>query len=140
MTVALSSDNDLSGYLKIRILGNAVAAGLVGQVANPEGVPVFICEGWMHIITGATAASTANIGIAATGVDNAVLAAAFPLNGGADTMWTILARGASEAAAINAQDGAIWGAAQFLTVTSAAQASTGLVADLYLRYIRLSTA
>jgi len=139
MTVALSSEAPQSGYLKVRLVGNAVAAGLVGQVLNPEGVQLQIVEGWLHVITGALAASTFNVGIGATGVDNAALLSAFLMNQAANTVWTVVARAAAEAAATGTQSGVIWPADEYLTVTSAAQVSTGLVADLYLKYIRLST-
>lgn len=137
MTVAISTDAAQSGYLKIRIVGNATAAGLVGQVLNPEGVKLQVVEGWLHIITGSTAASTFNVGFGATGVDNNALLSAFGMNQADDTTWTVVARAAAEAAATT-QSGTYWGASEYLTVTSAAQASTGLTADLFLKYVRLS--
>jgi hypothetical protein len=138
MTVAVSTDDALSGYLKVHIVGNAVAAGLVGQVANPEGVLLQIVEGWLYIQEGAHAASTFNIGIGATGVDANDILSALAMNQADGTVWTAVARAAAEAAAVGTQSGVLWPAASFLTVTSAVQVSTGLVADLFLKYIRLA--
>ena len=138
MTVAISTDDAQSGWLKIRILGNAVAAGAVGEIANPEGVLLQICEGYIYFTTGSTAASTFNIGIGATGVDAADLMSAFAMNAAAGTVWKVIGTDlASEGAAVSPR-GLLWPAASFLTVTSAAQASTGLVADLFIRYLRLA--
>lgn len=140
MTVAIATLVDQSAWLRIRILGNAVAAGIVGSVANPEGVEVHIYDGFLHIITASVAASTYNIGIGASAVaDYNTLVSAFPVNGGADTVWGVITKVATEVAATT-PGGILWPAAQFITVTSAAQASTGLVMDLYLKYIRLQTA
>jgi hypothetical protein len=125
------------GYMHLIIEGSAIVAGCLGSYLNPEGQDVFVCEGWLWLEEGAHAAATCNIGFGATGTDQNQLVSAFPLNGTDNTMWTVVARGASEAAAINAQNGAIWSAGQFLTVTNAAAVSTGLKAHLYLKYIRL---
>jgi hypothetical protein len=139
MTVALATLVDQSGWMRVRILGNATAAGLVGQIANPEGVEVQIFDGFFHVITASVAASTYDIGIGATGADNSNLVSAVPVNVGADTVWGVITKVATEIAATT-PGGILWPAASFLTVTSAAAASTGLVMDLYLRYIRLQTA
>jgi hypothetical protein len=137
MTVTIDNQGPLSGYLKVDIVGDATVAGLLGEVLNPEGVDLLVVEGWFHCNTGAAAAATQNWGFAATGVDNNALVSAFPVNAANNTDWTIVARGASEAAATAAQNGTRWGAAQYLTVTNAAQASTGLNGSLYLKYIRM---
>ena len=138
MTVAISTDDAQSGWLKLHILGNAVAAGLVGEVANPEGVLLQICEGYIYFTTASTAASTFNFGIAATGVDDNTIMSAFAMNSAAGTVWKVVGSDRASEAAATTPWGVLWPAASFLTVTSAAQASTGLVCDLYLRYIRLA--
>jgi hypothetical protein len=138
MTVTINKDGAQTGFLKIDIAGTAVAAECLGSVPNPEGVALFITEGWLYLEEGAHAAATGNIGLAATGVDAEEIVHDFPWNGGDGTMWTIVARGASEAAAISAQNGVIWPADEYLTVTNAAQVSTGLKATLFLKYIRLA--
>ena len=137
MPVTIVSDGPQCGFLRVHIVGDATVAGLLGEVLNPEGVELLITEGWMHVNAGSTAAATQNIGFGATGVDNAALLSAFAVNAQAGTDWTVVARSAAEAATTGAQQGTKWPATQFLTVTNAANASTGLDAYLYLRYIRL---
>jgi hypothetical protein len=136
MTVAIR-EGAQTGFLVVRIVGTAVIAECLGSVLNPEGVDLQIVEAWLHLVEGAHAGATGNIGLAATGVDAEELTHDFPWNGGDDTMWTIIARGAAEAAATAAQNGTFWPAAEYLTVTNAVAVSTGLIADLYLKYIRL---
>lgn len=138
MPVTISADAAKTGFLKVHLVGDATVAGLLGQVANPEGVLLQIVEGWIYFVTQSAAANTMNVGIAATGVDNAQLLSAFPGNSATGTCWTVVTRAAAEAAATGTQSGALWPAADFLTVTNAANASTGMVADLYLKYIRLA--
>jgi len=140
MTVAISTENAQSGFLKLRILGNAVAAGLVGEVLNPEGQALHIYEAYLYIVTASTAASTFNFGVAATGVDNADLASAVLMNQAAGTMIKIVGTDLASEGVCTTPWGLLWPAASFLTITSAAQASTGLVADLYVRYFTLSAA
>lgn len=138
MTVAISTDAAHTGWLKVDVVGNAVAAGLVGQVANPEGVLLHITDGFFYIKTGAVAASTFNIGIGASGADANDLMSAFAVNATDGTVWKIVGTDlASEGAAVSPK-GLLWAAATYLTVTSAAQASTGLTGSLFLRYIRLA--
>ncbi len=137
MTVAISTDDARYGWLKIDIVGNATAAGLVGQVANPEGALLHIYDGFLYIKTGALAASTFNIGIGASGADASDLMSAFAMNQSDGTVWNVITKAASEAAATTPA-GLLWAATTYLTITSAAQVSTGLTASLYLRYIRLN--
>lgn len=138
MTVAISTDAAQSGWLKIDIVGNATAAGLVGQVLNPEGVLLHICEGLLYIKTGALAASTFNIGVAATGVDNSDLVSALAMNKSDGTVWQVVGQDLASESAATTPKGLLWPADEYLTITSASQVSTGLTASLYLRYIRLA--
>jgi len=139
MTVAISTDAALTGWLKIHILGNATAAGLVGQVYNPEGVLLQITEGFLYIETASTAASTFNFGVTATsGADASDLMSAFAMNQTAGTVWRVVEQNAASESAATTPDGLLWAATSYLTITSAAYASTGLVADLFLKYIRLA--
>lgn len=140
MTVAISSENAQSGFLKIRIVGNAVAAGLVGEIANPEGQALHIYEAYLYIVAPSVAASTFNFGVAGTGVDNADLASAVAMDSAAGTMLKIVGTDLASEGACTTPRGLLWPAASFLTITSAANASTGLVADLYVRYFTLSAA
>ena len=139
MTVAISTDVAQTGWLKIHIVGNATAAGLVGQELNPEGVLLQIVDGFEYISATSTAASTFNIGITATsGADASDLMSAFAQNQTAGTVWNIIDRDLDSEAAAVTTHGLLWAATSYLTVTSAAYASTGLVADLFLKYIRLA--
>lgn len=138
MTVQISTLEPQSGYLRIDIVGNATAAGLVGQVLNPEGVDLAIVEGHLWIEEGAHAASTFNIGIGATGVDASDLMSAFAMNQTDDTVWKVVGTDlASEGAEVSPK-GVNWDSGEYLTITSAAQVSTGLKASLFLKYIRLT--
>jgi len=100
-------------------------------------VDVYIIDGYLHIETASTAASTFNVGVGTSAVaDYSNLLSAMPMNGAADSFWGVITRVATETAATT-PGGQVWLAANFLTVTSAAQASTGLTASLYLQYIRM---
>ncbi len=136
MSVAIDSDFQC-GYLKVDIVGTADVAACLGSLANPEGVALQVVEGWLWIEEGAHAAATQNIGFGASGADENDLLSAFAVNQADNTMWTVVARAAAEAAATT-QSGCFWPATEYLTVTNAAQASTGLKAHLYLKYIRLA--
>lgn len=138
MTVAISEDLAQSGWLKIDIVGNATAVGLVGQVLNPEGVLLHICEGLLYIEEGAHAASTFNIGVGATGVDANTLMSAFAMNQTDGTVWKVVGSDLASESAATTPKGLLWPATEYITITSAAQASTGLLASLYIRYIRLA--
>ena len=136
MTVAISTDAAQTGWLKIHIVGNATAAGLVGQVLNPEGVQVQITDSFIYLSSASTAASTYNIGVAADGVDASDLVSALAMN--TTGVFAVIGKDLASEAAATTPKGLLWPATSYITVTSAAQASTGLVADLYVRYIRLS--
>lgn len=139
MTVAISTDAAQTGWLKIHILGNAVAAGLVGEVYNPEGVLLQIVRGVLYVTTASTAASTYNIGVAATGVDASDLVSGLDMQATtAGTAWQVVGQDLASEGAATTPKGLLWPATSYVTVTSAAFASTGLVADLYLQYIRLA--
>lgn len=139
MTVAISTDAAQTGWLKIHIVGNATAAGLVGQVYNPEGVLLQIVRGVLYIEEGAHAASTFNIGITATsGADASDLMSAFGMNQTDGTVWQVVGQDLASEGAATTPKGLLWAATSYLTITSAAQVSTGLLADLYLQYIRLA--
>ena len=140
MTVAYPTLQDQKGWLRIRVNGIAAAAGIVGSVPNPEGVPIFIVDGHIHLITASALAVTVNIGIGASSIaDYSDIVAAWPGNGAADTWWGVITKSATEVAEVS-PGGLAWPAASFLTVTTAAQASPLMVFDLYLQYIRPETA
>lgn len=141
MTVAFSTDNAKTGWLKIHVVGDATVAGLVGQVYNPEGVLLHICRGFLYITTPSVGAAIPLVGIAATGVSNTALigaTAAFTTQQVAGTMWEVVGMDRASEAAATTPWGVLWPATSYLTWTNSVAASTGLVADLYLNYIRLA--
>ena len=140
MTVEISSDAQ-SGWLKLDILGNDTAAGLVGEVLNPEGVLVHIDDALLYVETESTLASTFNFGVAASGVDNDHMMSAFNmLTAGSGTVHKAIGTDLASEAAATTPQGLLWPADEYLTITSAAQVSTDLVAALFVHYIRLADA
>ena len=119
------------GVMSIAITGTSGTA--IGGVLNPEGVDVLILRATWKITTASTGAATVNIGVgAAVNTDATDIINALAANG-AVTGWYnghVMQNGAKTA--ITAP---IWGAAQYVTFTGSA-ATTGLVATLYLEYIR----
>lgn len=138
MTVALSTDDAKTGFLKIHIVGDANAVGLLGQVYNPEGVLLHICRGFLYITTPSTAAAVPLVGIAASGVSDNTLLATLATNQVAGTMWQVVGMNRASEAAATTPWGVLWPATSYLTITNSVAASAGLVADLYLQYIRLA--
>ena len=139
MTVAISSLPAQYGWLRIDIVGNDTAAGLVGQVLNPEGVLLQITDGFIYIEEGAHAAAEFDIGTAATGVSNDDFFDGFTMNKTDGTVYKLVGTDLAAEAAATHPKGSLWAATEYLTVTSAAQVSTGLLASIFLRYIRLDT-
>jgi len=138
MTVAIDQEYAQAGYLKINLVGNATAAGLVGQVLNPEGQDLHIIEGYLYIETAAGLASTFNIGIAATGVDASDIASAILMNQTAGKVFRLIGTDLASEGDMTTPRGVNWDSAEYLTVTSAAQVSTSLKACILLKYLRLA--
>lgn len=137
MTVTLDTGDARMGFMQINLAGNAVAAGAVGEVLNPEGDDLHIIEGYLYFEAPSTLASTFNIGIGATGADASDLMSAFPMNKTAGTVWQVIGKDLASEGQLVTPRGVDWGSAEYLTVTSAAQVSTGLKAVLLLKYLRL---
>ena len=137
MTVSHDVEYAQGGYMKINLVGNAVAAGAVGEVLNPEGQALHIIEGYLYFEVASTAASTFNIGIGATGSDSSDLMSAMLMNKTAGTVWKVIGTDLASEGAMTTPRGVDWAATEYLTVTSAAQASTGLKATLLIKYLRL---
>jgi hypothetical protein len=131
MTIAVNSVT--GGALVIDYTGEA-AIGLQGNLLNPEGVDLLVIESYFYLETAAAAAATLNVGLAATGVDDSALHGALPLNGGAGTWWMGLHPAVTQDGALTA---GVWGAAEFLTLTTAAASAVGCVGKLYIKYIRV---
>jgi hypothetical protein len=138
MTVAMDVEHGQQGdFLRINLAGNAVAAGQVGEVLNPFGQDVFIVEGYLYFESPSTLASTFNIGIGATGADVSDLMSAFPMNKTAGTVWQVIGKDLASEGQLATPRGVDWGSAEYLSVTSAAQVSTGLKATLLLKCLRV---
>ena len=137
MTVTLDTGDGQMGFMQINLAGNATAAGAVGEVLNPEGVDLHIIEGYLYFEVASTLASTFNIGIGATGSDSSDLMSAFLMNQTAGTVWQVIGKDLASEGAMTTPRGVNWDTAEYLTVTSAAQVSTGLKAVLLLKYLRL---
>jgi len=138
MTVALDQEYAQSDFLKINLVGNAVAAGLVGQVLNPEGQALFIIEGYLYFEVASTLTSTFNIGVGAEDADASDLMSAMAMDKTAGTVWQVVDKDTASEAQLASPGGLAWAADAYLTVTSAAQVSTGLKAVLLLKYLRLA--
>lgn len=124
---------ETGGAMVIDFVGEA-AIGLQGNIANPEGEDLLVIESYFYLETAATAAATINVGLAATGVDDTALHGALPLNGGAGTWWMGLHPAVTQDAALTA---GVWGAAEFLTFTTAAASALPCVGKLYIKYLRV---
>lgn len=136
MAVAINSQTG-KGALVIDITG-AAAIGSQGGILNPEGADLLITDAFLYVVTPSTAAATFNIGIGATATTDANdIVSAMDLNAtGAGTAWCAVARTAASEAALTTP--ALWTSAKYLTFTSAAASAVGLVAKLYVKYIRLA--
>lgn len=123
------------GLLVVDFVGEATI-GLVGNIADPEGCTLYITNSYCWIITPSVLAATMNVGIAATGVNNAGLHGALPMDGAAGTAWMGWHPAVTQDQAIDATVVA-WTAALFLTFTNAAQSAVGCTAKFYFEYIRV---
>ena len=137
MTVTLDQELAQSGFMKINLVGNAVAAGLVGQVLNPEGQDLHIIEGYLYIEVASTLASTFNVGIGAEDADTSDLLSAILMNQTAGKVFRVIGTDLASEGDMTTPKGVNWDSDEYLTVTSAAQVSTGLKACLLLKYLRL---
>jgi len=137
MTVSHDVEYAQSGFMKINLVGNATAAGAVGEVLNPEGQDLHIIEGYLYMEVASTAASTFNIGIGASGSDSSDLMSAFAMDSTAGKVFRVIGTDLASEGDMTTPKGVNWDSAEYLTVTSAAFASTGLKACLLLKYLRL---
>lgn len=137
MTVTHDVEYAQAGFMKINLAGNATAVGAVGEVLNPEGQDLHIIEGYLYIEVASTAASTFNIGIGATGSDASDLMSAMTMDSTAGKVFRVIGTDLASEGDMTTPRGVDWGEDEYLTVTSAAAASTGLKATLLLKYLRL---
>ena len=132
MTAEINSETG-KGYLVVDFTGET-AVGLQGNIANPEGVDLLITNSYYYSVTPSTAAATMNVGPGVSGADNSELHGAVPINATAGTCWM----GYHPAVTQDASLAVLWGAAEYLTFTTAAASAVGCVAKFYIQYIRLA--
>ena len=135
MTVAISTDADLKGWLEIDITGAASAtnAGL-GEIANPEGCTLGITRAFLYFATGSTGAANLDIGIGASGAKCTDIVAAMDVIQA--TVGGKFIYGPAAQVAKTEGTTAKWTSTTYLTFTGSAT-TVGLAAKLYVEYIRL---
>jgi hypothetical protein len=135
MTVAINSQTG-HGSLVIDITGSASTHNL-GNIANPEGVPLAILEATLVIVTAGLATCDLHIGVgaASAGVSNNDCGDNVPVDGTAAKAYALV-----HPTAVNTEITvpAIWTAAKYLTFYTDTAYSTGFVAKLFVRYVRLT--
>ena len=127
---------DQRGWFKIKLTGAASTdnAGL-GQVANPEGVPLGIVRAFIYARTGSTGAANLDAGVGASGAKASDICSAMDVieaTIGGDLTYLPAAQ-----AAETDSPTALWAADTYVTFTGSAS-TVGLDADVYLEYIRLA--
>jgi hypothetical protein len=138
MTASIVRDGAQSGWLKIKVEGEATAAHNIASVANPEGALLQINRAFLYIEEGAHAASSLHLGIGADGADVHDIMDGFLLNQTDGTVWNVIGTDIAEEGSLAEPNGALWGATEYLTMTTADQVSTGLLAYLFVEYTRLA--
>jgi hypothetical protein len=117
-----------NGALKVA-LGHADTAGGVLSLANPEGVDLIVTKLVIDAITAATAACTVDAGIAANGTTSAD-----NLIDGQDVNAAAGAFGSPSGS--NGKLAKLWKSNEYLTISKASGAATGLAGNAYIEYIR----
>ena len=136
MTVALATLVDQKGWLVIDLAGAASAANAgLGEIANPEGVTLGITRAFLYFTTGSTGAADLDIGIGASGAKCSDIVAAMDVIEA--TVGGELIFGPAAQVAETESPTALWTSTTYLTFTGSAT-TAGLVAKLFLEYIRLS--
>lgn len=136
MTVSINTEGR-GGVFTVDVVGaNDANAGGLGAVANPEGTDLLILRTSWRVITPSTGGANVGIGIAA----NATTKATDILNdlaaNGAITGKVYNGHAMQNTAKTEITAPAVWTHDKFLTFTGSAD-STGMVARLYVEYIRL---
>lgn len=136
MTVALSTAADQKGWLVYDITGVASTdnAG-IGSIANPEGVTIGITRAFLYFTTGSTGAANLDIGITTIAGKGSDIVSAMDMVQASVGGKFIFAPAAQ--AAETESPTAKWTTTTYLTFTGSGS-SVGLVAKLYLEYIRLN--
>jgi hypothetical protein len=123
------------GMLVIDIAGSATTHDL-GNILNPEGVPLAILETVVYVETAGLATCDCHVGIgaASTGVGQADVII-IQVDSTAGTAWN-----GTHSVAANTEITvpAIWHAADYMTFYTDTAYSTGFVGKLFCRYLRLT--
>ena len=135
MTVAIESEG--RGVMSIRLTGGTSTdnAGL-GQVANPEGVPVLILRSTLVVLAPSSGAANLSAGIGAAGAAATDIINVLAMNGvAANTAYNGHAMQNTAKTAITAP--ALWTTDKFITFTGSAS-TAGLDARLLVEYARIN--
>lgn len=124
------------GFMTIDIEGWATAAGCLGSIANPEGVPLAIMRAYWYVATPAAAAATLSIGIGTLAAASTDILNALEMNQTAGTLWNCVDLDVASKAAWTTP--ALWAADTYMNFTTAAQVSTAFVGQLFVEYLRLT--
>lgn len=120
-----------SGSFEVTLVGQAVPTnGGVAEVANPEGVPLFIKRAILYVDTPSAGEATLAVGTGAAGAANNNVIAAQAINGAITGLAYNLLAPAAGAAVVP------WTAAQVLNATASA-ASTAFRGRLFVEYLRI---
>ena len=135
MTVAISTDADQKGWLEIDITGVASAANAgIGEILNPEGCTVGITRAFLYFPTGSTGAANLDIGVGASGAKTTDIVSTFDMIEA--TVGGKFFFGPAAQVAETESPPILWTSTTYITFTGSAT-SVGLVAKLYVEYIRL---
>jgi hypothetical protein len=119
----------LQGAAEYAIAAVAAAAGGLSLI-NPEGVDLIITDVVVDVTTKSTAACTLAVGVAATSVSANTLLDALDVGTAPGLFDGVLNHGTAGKVHL------LWLAGQYLTVSQGTGAIAGLVANLYVKYIR----
>ena len=135
MTVAISTDADLKGWLEIDLTGAASAANAgLGEIANPEGCTIGITRAFLYFTTGSTGAANLDVGIGASGAKCSDIVSAMDVIQA--TVGGKFVFGPGAQVAETESPTAKWTSTTYLTFTGSAS-TAGLASRLYIEYIRL---
>jgi hypothetical protein len=135
MTVAVNS-NTGRGFMTIDIAGWATAAGCLGSIANPEGVPLAILRAYLYVATPSALAAVLDIGVGALAADSVDVLNALSLAQTAGTLWVCVDLDVASKSGWTTP--AIWTATTYLNFTTATYVSTAFRGQLFLEYLRLT--
>jgi len=135
MTVAISTDADLKGWLEIDLTGAASAANAgLGEIANPEGCTIGITRAFLYFTTGSTGAANLDVGIGASGAKCSDIVSAMDVIQA--TVGGKFVFGPAAQVAETESPTAKWTSTTYLTFTGSAS-TAGLAAKLFVEYIRI---